>query len=296
MLNSGDILSNRYEVSRIIGQGGMSNVYLCKDLHLENKTCVLKELIARFTDPAEQAIALNQFKQEAFILAKLEHPNLPRVSDYFTYSGRTFLVMDYVEGKDLGKILQSYPGGMPEKIVIEYGIQIATVLYYLHMQKPAPLIFRDLKPSNIMVCGNHIKLIDFGIARFFSPAKKEDTLRIGSPGYSPPEQYGGQTDPRSDIYALGVVLHQLLTGMDPTSTQTPFHLPPVRNINPSISPQMEQIIIKATQLDPSRRYQSARDIKRDLQSLLPATENTTNTAVGATASAKQVLTKIKQSH
>lgn len=268
MLNIGDVLSARYEVIRVLGQGGMSNIYLCRDRHLAGKECVLKELTAKFSSTEEQALAQKQFELEAFLLAKLDHPNLPRVSDYFLFQGHPCLVMDYVEGEDLEKIITRSPFGLPEKVVVEYAVQIATVLYYLHRQSPHPVIFRDLKPSNIMVSGGHVKLIDFGIARLYSPAKKGDTLRIGSPGYAPPEQYGGQTDPRSDIFSLGVVLHRLLTKSDPTSTQTPFSFAPARKLNPAVSGTMEQIIIRATQADPARRYQSALDLKKDLLGLL----------------------------
>jgi serine/threonine protein kinase len=268
MLNIGDVLSARYEVVRVLGQGGMSNIYLCRDRHLAGKECVLKELTAKFSSPEEQALSQEQFKSEAFLLAKLEHPNLPRVSDCFLFNGNPCLVMDYIEGEDLEKIVTRSPSGLNEKIVAEYAVQITTVLYYLHRQNPHPVIFRDLKPSNIMVSGGHVKLIDFGIARLYSPAKKGDSLRIGSPGYAPPEQYGGQTDPRSDIFSLGVVLHRLLTKSDPTSTQSPFVFAPARRLNPAVSEKMEQIVIRATQADPARRYQSALDMKKDLLDIL----------------------------
>jgi serine/threonine protein kinase/ABC-type branched-subunit amino acid transport system substrate-binding protein len=268
MLNLGDVISSRYELIRVLGQGGMSNIYLCRDRHLAGKECVLKELTATFSSAGEQALAQKQFEMEALLLAKLEHPNLPRVSDYFLFQGHPCLVMDYVAGEDLEKIITRSPSGLPEKMVAEYAIQVATVLYYLHMQKPHPIVFRDLKPSNIMLSGGIVKLIDFGIARLYSPAKKGDTLRIGSPGYAPPEQYGGQTDPRSDIFSLGVVMHRLLTRSDPASTQTPFSFVPVRKLNPAVSGNMEAIINRATQADPNRRYQSVLDLKKDLLDLL----------------------------
>lgn len=268
MLAQGAILSNRYQVVRSLGRGGMSNVYLCRDLHLTGKMWVLKEMTVSYGDPREQALAIKQFEMEANLLAHLDHPNLPQVIDYFTQGGKYYLVMEYVDGQDLGTIIAKSPGPLPEKKVIEFGIQIATVLYYLHCRKPNPIIFRDLKPSNIMVCGDLIKLIDFGIARIFNPSKAGDTMRIGSPGYAPPEQYSGQTDPRSDVYSLGVTLHQLLTKRDPASTQTPFKIPPARSLNPKVSKEMEKIIEKATRSEPNHRFSSALEMKRALQGLL----------------------------
>ncbi|MEW6277930.1 MAG: bifunctional serine/threonine-protein kinase/ABC transporter substrate-binding protein [Candidatus Eremiobacterota bacterium] len=255
-------------MQRLLGQGGMSNIYLCEDRHLRGRRWVVKEMIARYSDPQEQQMAVQLFEREAHLLASLDHRNLPKVNDYFIYQGRYYLVMEHVEGEDLGRILARAKGPLPERQVAELGEQMATVLYYLHRHKPHPIIFRDVKPSNIMICGNLIKLIDFGIARHFNPAKKGDTMRIGSPGYAPPEQYSGQTDPRSDIYALGVTLHQAITGRDPTTTQTPFILPPVKGLNPSASDELIRIIETATQLDPDKRYQNMLDMKRDLLGLV----------------------------
>ena len=270
MLPPGTMIGTRYRVVRLLGQGGMSNLYVCQDTHLADKTFAVKEMTARYSNPEEQAAAVNQFQREAHLLARLHHPNLPTVTDYYQFQGRYYLVMEYVEGEDLGRMLARVAGPLPERQVAEWGAEIATVLYYLHCQKPDPIIFRDVKPSNIMVNGPKVKLIDFGIARLFNPSKKGDTMRIGSPGYAPPEQYSGQTDPRSDIYALGVTLHQALTGRDPTQTQTPFHLPPVRSLNPHVSEEMARIIQRATQMLPENRYQDMLAMKRDLKSLVSA--------------------------
>ncbi|MDQ7823139.1 MAG: bifunctional serine/threonine-protein kinase/ABC transporter substrate-binding protein [Candidatus Eremiobacteraeota bacterium] len=268
MLPNGTMLSGRYRILSNFAKGGMSNLYLCEDLRLPGKKWVIKELAAQYSDPREQVKAQEHFRREADLLARLEHKNLPKVNDFFHENNKSYFVMEFVEGRDLSRILTESPGPVPEKQVAEWGIQVATVLYFLHRQEP-PVVFRDMKPSNVMLSANNtIKLIDFGIARHFSPAKKGDTMRIGSPGYAPPEQYSGQTDPRSDIFSLGVTLYQLLTKYDPASTQTPFKFPPVRNLNPSISPRMAEIIEKAIQIDPDRRYQNALDMKRDFQSFL----------------------------
>ena len=270
MFQPGTLIDNRYRVERLLGQGGMSNIYVCQDTRLGGAQHAVKEMTARYSNPEEQAAALNHFHREANLLARLRHPSLPTVSDYFQFQGRYYLVMEYVKGEDLGRMLSRVAGPLPERQVAEWGAEIATVLYYLHCQKPDAIIFRDVKPSNIMIDGAKVKLIDFGIARHFNPSKKGDTMRIGSPGYAPPEQYSGQTDPRSDIYALGVTLHQALTGRDPTQTQTPFQLPPVRSLNPQVSEEMARIIGRATQMLPENRYQDMLEMKRDLKGVVAA--------------------------
>ncbi|MBN9415682.1 MAG: serine/threonine protein kinase [Candidatus Eremiobacteraeota bacterium] len=250
-------------IDRLLGQGGMSNLYIATDLQQGNAVRVIKEMTARYADPNEQKMAENLFMREAQLLATLNHPHIPKVFDKFIFQGKYYLSMEYCQGDDLGKIIQDR-GTIDEKMASAWGSQMATVLYYLHRQNP-PIVFRDVKPSNIMIVNEQVKLIDFGIARHFTSAKKGDTMRIGSPGYAPPEQYSGQTDPRSDIYALGVTLHHAVTGFDPTISQTPFLIPPARSLNPKVSAEMEALIARATQLDPDKRYDNCLDMKRDLQ-------------------------------
>lgn len=280
------MIGTRYQVVRLLGQGGMSNIYLCDDLNLKGRRWVVKEMVARYTDPQEQQMAVKLFEREAHLLSSLDHRNLPKVNDFFIYQGRSYLVMEFVDGEDLGRMLTRIKTFLPERQVAEIGEQMATVLYYLHCHKPHPIIFRDVKPSNIMITGNLVKLIDFGIARHFNPnSKKGDTMRIGSPGYAPPEQYNGQTDPRSDVYALGVTLHHAITGRDPTMTQTPFILPPVRDLNPGVTEEMVRIIERSTQLDPDQRYQTMIEMKRDLQNLARALQGGTRVVRSADATA-----------
>lgn len=263
MLAPGTRIGPRYVIDRLLGQGGMSNLYIANDLQQGNAVRVIKEMTARYADPNEQKMAENLFMREAQLLATLNHPHIPKVFDKFIFQGKYYLSMEYCQGDDLGKIIQDR-GTIEEKWASAWGSQMATVLYYLHRQNP-PIVFRDVKPSNIMIVNDQVKLIDFGIARHFTSAKKGDTMRIGSPGYAPPEQYSGQTDPRSDIYALGVTLHHAVTGFDPTISQTPFLIPPARSLNPKVSPEMEALIARATQLDPDKRYENCLDMKRDLQ-------------------------------
>lgn len=268
MLHPGTVIGGRYQVIRLLGQGGMSNIYICQDTHLRGKTWAIKEFTARYDDPQEQQTALRYFEREARILSTLSHPNLPTVNDYFQYQGLYYFVMEYVQGEDLGKILERQKGPQEERTVAEWAVQVATVLYYLHCQKPDPIVFRDIKPSNIIINHGQVKLIDFGIARQLTPDKKGDTMRIGSPGYAPPEQYNGQSDPRSDIYALGATMHQALTGIDPTLSTTPFVFKPVREANPKISETMANIVSKAIKVVPEERYQSMVEMKRELRGLL----------------------------
>ncbi len=271
MLSPGAIIGTRYKVIRLLGQGGMSNIYICEELTSSGvpsgQIWAVKEFTATYADPQEQRAALANFEREAYLLRQLSHPNLPKIREYFQYQGKYYLAMEYLQGSDLGKILEQR-GSLPELEVADLGLQMTTVLYYLHCQKPTPIIFRDVKPSNIIVCNGKIKLIDFGIARLFKPGKRGDTMRIGSPGYAPPEQYQGQTDLRSDIYALGITLHQCLTGQDPTLSPNPFVVTPVLTLNPQVSPDLAAIIQKAIELIPEKRYQSMLEMKEDLRRFL----------------------------
>ena len=217
---------------------------------------------AAITNPQEQAYAVQSFQQEANLLRTLNHPNLPKVVDFFTESGKHFLVMEFVPGKSLEAWLTSRREPFPERQVLPWAIQLCDVMSYLHTRNP-PIIFRDLKPSNIMLTPQgQIKLIDFGIVRFFKPGKTKDTLALGTPGYSAPEATHGQTDERSDIYSLCVTLHQLLTYHDPATTI--FSLPPARQINPAVSPPMEQILNRGTQSKRELRWSNVNEMREAL--------------------------------
>ncbi|MBQ7529809.1 protein kinase [bacterium] len=246
----------------------MSNIYLCQDTHLFGKIWAIKEFTASYADPQEQANALQHFEREARMLSSLSHPNLPTINEYFQYQGHYYLAMEYINGQDLGKLLEKNNGPLPELDVADWGMQCATVLYYLHCQKPDPIIFRDVKPSNIIIVQGTVKLIDFGIARVFDRNKRGDTMRIGSPGYAPPEQYNGSTDQRSDIFALGMTMHHALTGKDPTLSPNPFVIPKISSVNPAVSPELADIVEKAVKLVPEERYQSMLELKNALRGFL----------------------------
>jgi serine/threonine protein kinase len=267
-LPPGTILQNQYRIIRVLGVGGMGAVYLAEDTQLFGKHWAVKELIDSFSNPQERAAAWQQFEQEARILVSLDHPNLPKIVRYFSEGGRLYLVMEYIDGRTLEEILAQTPGFLPEAQVVDWARQICDVLDYLHSRMP-PVIFRDLKPANIMLGrDNRIRLIDFGIARLFDPRKQTDTLKMGSHGYAPPEQYAGmgRTDARSDVYGLGATMYHLLTNQVPVDSiqrilPQPMQLIPPRRLNPSLSPGVEQVILMATNEHPDRRYQSATQMK-----------------------------------
>ncbi len=250
-LNSGTIIKG-YEIKETIGTGAMSTVYLAKR---RNRSYAVKELRTDFSSSEEEKILINAFQREADLLYSMEHPGLPRLYTNFKCNGKSYLVMEYIKGKSLEDIIKDRTKPFEEEKALRLGIQICEILCYLHNLSPEPVIYRDLKPSNIIVTGeDRLRLIDFGVARRYDPGKDCDTVRLGTPGYAAPEQCRkkGQSIPQSDIYALGVVLHQLLTLYDPSVT--PFKLPAIRKLNPAIPEQMEYLINKAINLTPRDRY------------------------------------------
>lgn len=255
-LQTGQVLQNRYHIIRPLGKGGMGTVYLAQDNRLGNFVAI-KELNPASLPMQDRPWAVNAFEQEAKLLAKLRHPALSAVTDYFAEQYLLFLVMEYIEGETLEQVWLHQPGHRfaPQQVVA-WARQLCNVLSYLHSQNP-PIIFRDLKPGNIMVLSDgRLKLIDFGIARYFKPGQTRDTIALGTVGYAAPEQHGqGQVDARSDIYALGAVLHQLLTGYDPTTT--PFNLPPIPSLAPNVPFQVTQAVERALVLDRLQRPISA---------------------------------------
>ncbi len=270
-LKEGQILSGRYEILEVVGRGGMGTVYRANDRRLDIIVAV-KEMIERDIPTDERDAAVRQFEREAKLLGQLSHRNLPRVTDYFVEDDHCYLIMEFVEGRTLDSLMREQSGkSLPLVDVLAWGISLADVLAYLHGQDP-PIVFRDLKPANIMLQNDGtIKLIDFGIARRFQAGLTKDTLLYGSPGYSPPEQYGrGQTDPRSDIYALGASLHHMATGRDPAPT--PFKYPPIRSINPDLSPQLEVFLARCVEMEEEMRCQSATEARETLAQIHDAVQ------------------------
>jgi ABC-type glycerol-3-phosphate transport system substrate-binding protein len=264
LLAANTMLTGRYTILRRLGKGGMAAVYLATDGRLAGKQWAVKEMSdAALLDPAEKKQAIAAFKEEARLLAELNHPNLTRVVDFFEESNKHYLVMDFVSGQTLENLLAGRTTPFPETQVLAWADQLCDVLAYLHGRTP-PIIFRDLKPGNIMVePDGRLRLIDFGIARLFKPGKSHDTANFGTAGYAPPEQYGrGQTDARSDVYALGATLHQLLTLRDPADE--PFRWPPAHSLNPHISPPVNEAIMQALKQNPYERWGSAAEMQKAL--------------------------------
>lgn len=258
MAEIGSVIDGKYEILTEIGHGGMSVVYLAMDTHL-NKQWAVKEIRKKGSGKNDE-IVVNSLLAEANMMKRLDHPALPRIVDIIDNGVTIYVVMDYIEGESLDKVLAEY-GAQPEKLVIGWAKQLCDALTYLHSQKP-PIIYRDMKPANIMLKpeGN-IKIIDFGIAREYKEQSLADTTVLGTKGYAPPEQYSGQTDARSDIFALGMTMHHLLTGIDPRSKDA---YAPVRMWNPELSEGIEMIIDKCVQPAAENRYQSCEDLLYDL--------------------------------
>ncbi len=244
----------------------MGSVYRARDLHFPNviKLVAVKEMINQARDPLVRQTVVQNFEREANILVTLNHPSIPKIFDYFSHEERSYLVLEYINGKDLEAILNESEGPIAEDKVISWAIEICDVLEYLHNHKPEPIIFRDMKPSNVMINQQgHVVLVDFGIAKMFREGQKG--TMIGTEGYSPPEQYRGEASPLADIYALGATLHHLLTKRDPRM-EPPFSFAerPIRQINPAVSIELETVIQTALKYSPQERFQSAAAMKEAL--------------------------------
>ena len=278
------MLGQRYIIVRLAGRGGMSAIYQAVDLQRERQRVAIKEMSLENLDAIERQDALARFQQEAHLLETLDHPNLTRIYDAFSENGRSFLVMDYIEGKTLLQLLQESGKPLPVEQVMHYAEQLCDVLIYLHQHNP-PIIFRDLKPTNVMATRDgHVYLIDFGIARFFKEGQSQDTTVLGSPGYAPPEQHGsGQTNPRSDLYALGATLHCCLSNRDPYHAADRFAFAPIRQFNPLVPEELDQLILRLVALDEKQRPASALEVKQALAQIRQQLWHKSNSAPAAQA-------------
>ena len=284
-LQPGTILQDRYQIVGVLGVGGMGSVYQARDLRFPNvtKLCAVKEMMNLASDPQVRELTIRNFEREANILATLDHPAVPEIFDYFSEENRSFLVMEFISGRSLEELMEEKDDFLPSTEVLGWALQISEVLAFLHDQKPDPIIFRDLKPSNIMLdLHNRIRLIDFGIAKVFQTGERG--TMIGTEGYSPPEQYRGDAGPASDVYALGATLHALLTNQDPR-LEPPFSFTerPIRAINQEVSPAFESIVMKALAYDAEGRFANGSEMAQALQLLLdrtapPASTDSTGTS------------------
>lgn len=272
-LDEGTVLNGRYEIVRKIGGGGMGAVYLASDNNLGGVLRAVKEMVQAHIEEEQQDKAINDFKRESMILSTLDHPSIPTIYDYF-FDGtenRFYLVMKYISGGDLSSRLRSAPEGrIDERTITEWAIQIADVLDYLH-NRPSTIVYRDLKPSNVMLDGNtgKVMLIDFGIARSINQVEEKGVTAVGTMGYAPPELFSGNVEPRSDIYSLGSTMFHLLTGADPQNN--PLLIfdfqknPRPRQINPQLSDQIERILMHSVEYNAHTRFGSAAEMRQVLE-------------------------------
>ncbi|GCE04457.1 serine/threonine-protein kinase [Dictyobacter aurantiacus] len=266
LLTAQAMLKQRYLILGQAGRGGFGAVYKASDLEFGNRLVAIKEMSQSSLNSKELEEALASFKHEAMLLAGLTHPNLPRIYDQFMEGGRSYLVMDFIDGETLEDRLQRLNGAkLPIEKVLDIALQLCGVLEYLHTRQPA-IIFRDLKPANIMLTSTgHLYLIDFGIARNFTPGKEKDTTALGSYGYAPPEQYGkSQTTTRADIYSLGATLHQLLTGEDPS--ETPFQFSQLHLQDERLAP-LTTLVMSMVSVDVSKRPADIAQVRQQLQAV-----------------------------
>lgn len=262
--------NGRYIVDKVLGSGGMGTAVLAKDTRVSNKTLVIKELVSDSNDRAQFQEDVRNFEREVETLATLDHPLIPAVTDSFQEGSRYFMVQEYVAGENLETHIDRLGKAMPEREVLTYAAQVLDILDYLSEQKP-PIVHRDIKPANIIIGSKDKRahLVDFGIARadVAKNAQKKQTSALGTPGYAPPEQYQGNADARSDLYALAATMHHLLTNRDPRNFG-PFSYPPARSENPQVSTETEQLLTKALTIDVNKRYQSPAEMRQRVEEIL----------------------------
>ena len=252
-LERGTLLNGKYEVIKFVKKGSTGNIYVVQNIENKEKFFVSElDFISNFgsTEKAARDII---FRQSDFMV-KCNHKGLPRTyGGVFRDNKKDYLLMEYIEGSSLEDIIKKSDKPPEEKIILKWTLKLADILEYLHKSFHTTIILRNLQPSNIIITGeDEIKLTDFGLVRYFDPLKDTDTFRHELPGYSSPEQYkgGGQSTPKSDVYSLGVIIFQLITGYDPT--EKPFKFPEIKSLKPSLSDELEKIIKKSIELDPEK--------------------------------------------
>ena len=280
-LETGTILNNIYRVVRLLGSGAMGNVYLVERTD-DDRRFVVKELIFSESCGIDADTAKEIFFREAEFMVKFNHPGLPKTYGIFTEKELYYLTMDYIEGKTLEEILNGSEKPLTEEKAIKYTVELCEILDYLHNGFNVPVVYRDLKPSNIIITpDDRVKLVDFGIARLYNPDKNTDTFSYGSPGYAAPEQYRGrgQSSPQSDVYGLGVILFQMVTLYDPSVK--PFTFPSMKTLNSSVKPGLEEIIRHAIEMEPLKRYISVKDFRDSLLKYTGIDKISSEKSVGA---------------
>ena len=286
-LPAGSLVIERFRILERVGGGAMAEVYRVEDV----ETGEIHALKALKSPTNEDSLSANNFihtaKREALFLKTLSHPSLPQYEDLFSDEAYVYLLMEYIEGDNLKNYIeQDELRTLDIRMIVHWGVQICDTLTYLHHREP-PIVFRDLKPSNLIRRPDgRICLVDFGIARYASKKSSTDTIVLGSPGYAPPEQYGqGQTEPRSDIYALGATLHHLITGRDPSIS--PFKWPTLHSLNPVAPRPLDNLIMKCVALEVEKRPESAEKVGAALREILAMLDEA-NGAIYAVAAAARV--------
>lgn len=262
------VLNGRFKITGVLGVGGMGAVYQARDLQFPEveRYVAVKEMHNLGPNQQLRQISINNFEREANLLATLSHPAIPSIHDYFSIQDRSYLVMEYVNGKNLEEILNLHGETIPIEMVVDWAIELCDVLNYLHHHSP-PIIFRDVKPANIMIDHfGRLRLIDFGIARTFQVGQKG--TMIGTEGYSAPEQYKGEASPSSDIYGVGATLHHILTDHDPR-LEPPFSFMDrsIREANPNVPASLEAIVLRSLAFDSNQRFATMSDMKEALVNL-----------------------------
>lgn len=271
-LQPGDMLQNRYRIMGTLGVGGFSAVYQARDMRFPTvtKLCAVKEMVNTAADPQLRELTVKSFEREANILATLDHTSIPTVYDYFSEGDRSYLVMEFIRGKDLGVLVGEQKTPFSADQVEDWALQITEVLSFLHAQKPQPVVFRDLKPSNIILAPNgRIHLIDFGIAKVFETGEKG--TMVGTEGYSPPEQYRGEATLAGDVYAFGATFHHLLTLKDPR-LEPPFSFTerPIINYNETVKPELAIILMRCLSYQMNERYPNGLALREALKQIIAA--------------------------
>jgi len=269
-LGEGVILAGRYRIDRVFAIGDFSVLYLTHDLRFADlgKLVILKEHIRTSPDVTMHEMVVRNFEREADLLATLSHPAIPRIYDYFRERSQSYIVMEFIEGKDLRLTLDEAEGFLPEGRITSWAISVCDVLQYLHSHRPQSIIHRDVKPQHLVLSpDDSIHIVGFAIARNYQPGQK-GTL-VGTSAYAAPEQFRGDASPRTDIYALGATLYHLLARQVPH-----FEYPPVdseqhvRKLNPGVSMSMESIVRKAMDPNPDGRFETAKEMKLALIGLV----------------------------
>lgn len=263
-IKEGTVIDGKYALIKHIAKGGACDVYLAQEI--SSGIYYVAKIVLKSNADHKIDISLEIVRQEIQMLQNLRHPAIPQISGVIENENYVCVIQEYIEGKNLNALVDQF-GPYPADYVVSLAKQICAFLAYIHSFHP-PYIYRDMKPANIILQPNgYIKIIDFGIMRTYKPGKMKDTVALGTRGYAAPEQYGtAQSDPRTDIFGLGVTMYFLLTGDDPRNPN--FNgMKPIRALNPSIPKGMEYIIEKCTRIDPNQRYQSAGELLKDLENI-----------------------------